>query len=190
MTSRQSSDACRTSDALSEAAAEEIVGIARESVAARGRFTIALAGGNTPRRTYELLATRHRDGSTGRRTDIVFGDERFVPPDDARSNYRMAREALLVSRSDPGRASSRVPTDVREPVDCGRARTSERSTGRALDTPRAYDASSARSTSRSSASGPMVIPRRCSPDRPPCRAHALGRRRSTRRPHVSPPSRA
>ena len=82
-------------DALSNAAADEIVAIARESVAARGRFTIALSGGNTPRRTYELLATRHRDAIDWARTDIVFGDERFVPPDDSRSNYRMAREALL-----------------------------------------------------------------------------------------------
>ena len=40
-------------EALSEAAAEIVVGIARDSVEARGRFSIALAGGNTPRRTYQ-----------------------------------------------------------------------------------------------------------------------------------------
>jgi 6-phosphogluconolactonase len=82
-------------ETLSEASAAEIVTAARESVSARGRFTLALAGGSTPKRTYELLATRHRDDIDWERTVIVFGDERFVPPDDQRSNYRMAREALL-----------------------------------------------------------------------------------------------
>ena len=82
-------------DALSEAAADEILRLARESVDARGRFSVALAGGNTPRATYELLATRHRDAIDWQHTLVVFGDERFVPADDPRSNYRMAREALL-----------------------------------------------------------------------------------------------
>lgn len=82
-------------DALSDAAAGEIVRLARESVDARGRFTIALAGGNTPRHAYELLATLYRDAVDWKHTVVVFGDERFVPADDARSNHRMAREALL-----------------------------------------------------------------------------------------------
>ena len=80
---------------LSEAAAREIAGIARESIAARGRFTIALSGGNTPKRTYGLLVDQHRDEIDWSRWEFVFGDERFVPPDDSRSNYRMAREALF-----------------------------------------------------------------------------------------------
>lgn len=100
-------------DALSNAAADEIVAIARESVAARGRFTIALSGGNTPRRTYELLATRHRDAIDWARTDIVFGDERFVPPDDSRSNYRMAREALLARVPIPAERVHQVPIVAR-----------------------------------------------------------------------------
>jgi 6-phosphogluconolactonase len=101
-----------TLDALSDAAAEEIVAVARASVAARGRFTLALAGGNTPRRTYELLATRHRDAIDWSRTDIVFGDERFVPADDQRSNYRMAREALLSRVPIPHQRVYAVPTDA------------------------------------------------------------------------------
>src|SRR5215208_5152166 len=95
MTSARDVRQFRDLEALSDAAADQIVAIARESVAARGRFTLALAGGNTPRRTYELLATRHRDAIAWSRTDIVFGDERFVLADDQRSNYKMAREALL-----------------------------------------------------------------------------------------------
>ena len=80
---------------LSETAAAEIARIAQASISARGRFTIALAGGNTPRRTYELLGTRYRDAIDWARTDVFFGDERFVPHSDPRSNYEMAEDALL-----------------------------------------------------------------------------------------------
>ena len=64
----------RDLDSLSEAAAAQIAGIAQASVAARGRFTMALAGGNTPRRTYEALATTHRDAIDWSRIELVFGD--------------------------------------------------------------------------------------------------------------------
>jgi 6-phosphogluconolactonase len=112
MTSARDVRTFRDLEALSDAAADEIVAIARESVAARGRFTLALAGGNTPRRTYELLATRHRDAIDWLRTNIVFGDERFVPADDQRSNYRMARETLLSRVPIPGERVHAVPTDT------------------------------------------------------------------------------
>lgn len=95
--------------------------IARESIAARGRFTVALAGGNTPRLTYELLATRFRDDIDWTRVVIVFGDERFVPPDDARSNYRMAREALLARVPIPAESIHAVPTDAPSVSDAARA---------------------------------------------------------------------
>ncbi|MEO8090536.1 MAG: 6-phosphogluconolactonase [Gemmatimonadales bacterium] len=69
---------------------------AAEAIAASGRFTVALAGGSTPRAAYRLLATdifvRRVDWA---RVQVLWGDERCVPPDDPRSNYRMAREALL-----------------------------------------------------------------------------------------------
>lgn len=80
-------------DALSEDAVAEIVRVAARSVAERGRFSIALSGGSTPKRAYELLAKRPEIDWTN--TEIFFGDDRFVPADDPRSNYRMAREALL-----------------------------------------------------------------------------------------------
>jgi 6-phosphogluconolactonase len=77
-------------------AADFIAGLAGQAVAERGRFSIALAGGNTPRPVYERLATAHY----AERIDwpwvqVFFGDERCVPPEDGRSNYRMAREALF-----------------------------------------------------------------------------------------------
>ena len=80
-------------DALSRAAAEEIARSAEEAVAARGRFTIALSGGNTPKPVYRLLAQEPRlDWS---RVHVFWGDERHVPPDHPDSNFGMAHEALL-----------------------------------------------------------------------------------------------
>jgi 6-phosphogluconolactonase len=99
-------------EALSDAAARAIVAIAQKSVAARGRFTIALSGGNTPKRTHELLAERHRGEIDWTRTEILFGDERFVPADDPRSNYRMAKETLLDPAGiAPGQVHA-IPTTV------------------------------------------------------------------------------
>jgi len=97
---------------LSEAAAREIVGIANASIAARGRFTIALSGGNTPKHTYGLLVDQHRDEIDWSRWEFVFGDERFVPPDDSRSNYRMAREALFDRAPIPSGNIHALPADT------------------------------------------------------------------------------
>jgi 6-phosphogluconolactonase len=77
-------------------AAAFIAELAAESIAARGHFTIALAGGGTPRPIYaRLAAADHVDAIDWRKVHVFFSDERCVPPDDAASNYRMAREALL-----------------------------------------------------------------------------------------------
>jgi 6-phosphogluconolactonase len=81
---------------VTRAAADRIVAAATSAVAARGRFTIALSGGSTPRALFQLLATdAYRTKVDWPRVDVCFGDERCVPPDDPASNYRMAREALL-----------------------------------------------------------------------------------------------
>jgi 6-phosphogluconolactonase len=81
---------------LADAVAQHIVTSAAEAVSSRGLFTLALAGGSTPRATYSRLATRDwRLKLDWQRTHVVWGDERCVPPDDPRSNYRMAKEALL-----------------------------------------------------------------------------------------------
>jgi 6-phosphogluconolactonase len=84
-----------TPQELSGAAAEEIVHAANEAVAARGRFTIALSGGSTPKNLFNLLATNARNVLPWDRMFFFFGDERHVPPTDPDSNYRMADESLL-----------------------------------------------------------------------------------------------
>lgn len=82
---------------LSERAAELLIGVAREAVSsARGEFTVALAGGSTPKALYELLATDEKSARVPwHETHVFWSDERCVAPDDAESNYRMAHEALL-----------------------------------------------------------------------------------------------
>ncbi|MGO8761756.1 MAG: 6-phosphogluconolactonase [Desulfobaccales bacterium] len=90
-------------EALSRAAAALIAAQANLAVAARGCFSIALAGGATPRRTYELLAGPPlMDQVPWDRVHVFWGDERCVSPDDPRSNARMAREAWLDRVPIPG----------------------------------------------------------------------------------------
>ncbi|MHB8940024.1 MAG: 6-phosphogluconolactonase [Desulfobacteria bacterium] len=79
-----------------DGSADFIAELAVRAVAERGRFAIALSGGGTPRPIYARLATAgYIDRIEWTKVHIFFSDERCVPPDDSRSNYRMAREALL-----------------------------------------------------------------------------------------------
>jgi len=84
--------------ALARAAAGAVAERAARAVAERGAFRLALAGGTTPRALYALLADPRgpwRGRIDWRRVEVVFGDERCVPPDHPDSNDRMARAALL-----------------------------------------------------------------------------------------------
>lgn len=80
---------------LAAAAAREFATRAAKAIEERGRFAVVLAGGSTPRTTYEILARDYAGEIDWRRVHVFFGDERTVPPDHDDSNYRMAREALL-----------------------------------------------------------------------------------------------
>jgi 6-phosphogluconolactonase len=84
-------------DRLLERAADHIRAAARAALTSGGRFALALAGGNTPRALYGRLVRGVDWGGS----DLWFGDERAVPPDDPQSNYRMAKESLL----DPAKIS-------------------------------------------------------------------------------------
>ncbi len=72
--------------------AQDIAVAAAERFLALRPRTVALAGGATPRRLYERLATCEFPWSE---TEVFFGDERCVPPDHPDSNYRLASESLL-----------------------------------------------------------------------------------------------
>ncbi len=84
-----------TPQELFEAAAEEVLRAAKEAVEQRGRFTIALSGGSTPKNLFNLLATNARTVLPWDRTFFFWGDERHVPPTDPDSNYHMAEETML-----------------------------------------------------------------------------------------------
>jgi 6-phosphogluconolactonase len=84
-----------TPQELFSAAAEEVVGAATDAVAQRGRFTIALSGGSTPKGLFNLLATNALTVLPWDRMFFFWGDERHVPPTDPDSNYRMAQETML-----------------------------------------------------------------------------------------------
>ena len=84
------------------AAADLFALAAQEAAAARGRFAVALSGGETPRALYRLLARQQFSQKVPwRRVQLYWGDERCVPPDDPASNYGMAREALHQARAHP-----------------------------------------------------------------------------------------
>ncbi len=85
-----------TLDELNSDAAELIAGKADRCIRNRGIFTLVLAGGDTPRSLYELLAgDEYRGLLPWQKTHLFWGDERCVPPDHKDSNYQMSYESLL-----------------------------------------------------------------------------------------------
>lgn len=98
--------------ALDRAAADEFARCAEDAVKDRGRFTVALSGGNTPRAVFALLANEYKAALPWDKTFIFFGDERHVPPQDAASNYRMASEALLSRVPIPAQNIHRIQAEL------------------------------------------------------------------------------
>jgi 6-phosphogluconolactonase len=83
-------------EALTQAAATEFVHQVNQAIQARGRFTIALSGGSTPKSLYALLATQPwRNQIPWNQVHLFWGDERHVSPSDSSSNFRMTQERLL-----------------------------------------------------------------------------------------------
>ena len=160
-----------------EAAAAEVARLLTAVAASGG--SIALSGGSTPRRAYELAAELEPDWS---RVDAWLCDERCVPPDDERANVRLVRETLVAGATEP-------------PVSIRSTRCSRR--GRRVALSRRPDRRR-RSTSRSWASAATATRRRCFPDAPSLdedaalarpargRARALGRPRHDDHPVLCP----
>ncbi|HEV2980582.1 MAG TPA: 6-phosphogluconolactonase [Solirubrobacteraceae bacterium] len=83
---------CADAEAVAARAAEEVSRHLATARAQRGSAHVALSGGRTPGRTFELLA---RDPDQWQSVDVWFADERCVAPEDEQSNFRLARELLL-----------------------------------------------------------------------------------------------
>ena len=81
-----------------------------------GVFAVCLSGGTTPQGLYERLAEPpYSDVFPWARTHWFWGDERFVPHDDALSNYRMVRDALLARAPIPAKNIHSIPTEGLSP---------------------------------------------------------------------------
>ncbi len=83
-------------DEVVDGLAQYFVKIANESIAAHGKFSVALSGGSSPKKLYELLAsTIYADSIDWTKVYFFFGDERNVPQTDSQSNYLMAKKDLF-----------------------------------------------------------------------------------------------
>ena len=111
--SQESRQVYQDADTLAKGAAVELLRLAQESVAERGVFTLALAGGSTPRKLYTLLGTdpEFRDFPWSD-THLFFGDERHVPPSHIDSNFLMVSTTLLSSGLVPAAQVHRVRAEL------------------------------------------------------------------------------
>lgn len=93
---------CDDLESLSRFAAELFVERGKKACEDKGRFSVCLSGGGTPRRTYEILAAEpFKSRVDWSCVDVFWGDERCVPSDDDRNNAKMARTAWLDQVSIP-----------------------------------------------------------------------------------------
>jgi 6-phosphogluconolactonase len=86
----------KSGEDVAHAAAENFITLADAAISDHSSFSVALAGGNTPRRLYELLASEsYRSRINWSAVHLFFGDERCVPHNHPESNYRMVNETLI-----------------------------------------------------------------------------------------------
>ncbi|RCR69066.1 6-phosphogluconolactonase [Larkinella punicea] len=86
----------KTADLAVLELAEFFIRTAKETIAKTGRFSVALSGGSSPKKLYELLASPEFSSQLDwDKVDFFFGDERYVPSDDPDSNALMVKKALF-----------------------------------------------------------------------------------------------
>ena len=100
----------RTNNFVADAAAF-ILERARNAIAERNEFRIALSGGNTPAPVYARVAAEARD-FPWQSVRFTFGDERCVPPNDPQSNFRMARQNLFMPAAVPEKSIMRMRGEI------------------------------------------------------------------------------
>lgn len=104
--------------AVSHALAESVIEVGRARIASRGRFNVALSGGETPRAAYELIAARYQDALDWAQVHVYFTDERFVPPADPKSNAAMVVRLWLSRVAIPRDQVHAIPTVGAGPAEC------------------------------------------------------------------------
>ncbi|MDQ7839520.1 MAG: 6-phosphogluconolactonase [bacterium] len=106
---------------LGRAAAHELCRVVASALAIRPHCHIVLSGGRAPRELYRALAADFREEIPWDRMHLFWTDERYVPEDDPRSNYRLAREALLDHVPVPRHNVHPMPTDLHDSEDAAEA---------------------------------------------------------------------
>ena len=124
-------DVFSTPVAVAKAAAQLFTGAAVKAVASRGVARIAISGGTTPKTMFKLLADAAQPFVTQvpwDKLDLYWVDERCVPPDNAESNYRMTREALLSKVPLPAERVHRIEGELEPEVAAARYESTIRNT--------------------------------------------------------------
>ena len=99
-------------DILNVAAAEYFIQLANEAILAKGKFTVALSGGNTPAPMYKLLATKYYSTQVDwKKCYFFWGDERCVPLNDENNNSYHAKNIWLDKVSIPKKNIFIIPVD-------------------------------------------------------------------------------
>ncbi|MFQ5864594.1 MAG: 6-phosphogluconolactonase [bacterium] len=98
---------------LVKAVTEKIINAINRSVYQQGVCYLALAGGNTPRDVYSLVAKEHvKNHVSWNNVHLFWGDERTVPPDHPESNYGMVKHSLLDHIAIPAENIHRIPAEM------------------------------------------------------------------------------
>jgi 6-phosphogluconolactonase len=99
----------------SQALAERLVDAARDVLAAKGRFALALSGGKTPRYLYTFLARECSSEISWERVHLFWSDERCVSQESEDSNFAMAYKALISEVPLPSPNIHRIPAEINPP---------------------------------------------------------------------------
>jgi 6-phosphogluconolactonase len=111
----------KSAEHLFRAAAENFCRIGSQAIRDRGRFTVALSGGSTPRGLHEELVRDFSSQVPWQDVFFFWSDERHVPPSDSESNYRMANETLLSKLPIPSAHVFRIPAEMPDAGDAAQA---------------------------------------------------------------------
>jgi 6-phosphogluconolactonase len=95
-------------EGLAQRSVALFVGDAEKAIKAKGTFYVAISGGHTPRRFFELLSGVSLPWD---RIQLFWVDERYVPPDSQWSNYKLAADTFLAKVAIPKRNIHRIPTE-------------------------------------------------------------------------------
>lgn len=81
---------------LARMAASVVIASIREGLATSDHYDWVLSGGNTPKLLFDEIVRSHGKDPNWSQVNFFWGDERNVPPDHSESNFKMAKEHLLI----------------------------------------------------------------------------------------------